>query len=112
MTANSSAPGLPLAHSYNLARLGVAGDQVTITADEAQRAAIAKWSGILALESFEAKIAISKLAASRFGLAFHLTADVSQACVVTLEPVKNPPAPPLHRETDFLRPPPPQAAGR
>jgi uncharacterized metal-binding protein YceD (DUF177 family) len=104
MIANSSAPSLPLAHSYNLARLGVAGDQVAIVADEAQRAAIAKWSGILALESFEAKIAISKLAASRFGLAFHLTADVSQACVVTLEPVKSRLDHSFTRELNFIGP--------
>ena len=79
--------GLPLAHSYNLARLGNAGDKVAITADETQRAAIAKWSGVLSLEKFEAGIEIKKLGPSRFGLEFALDAAVTQACVVTLEPV-------------------------
>jgi uncharacterized metal-binding protein YceD (DUF177 family) len=79
--------GLPLIHSYNLARLGNAGDGVTITADQAQRAAIAKWSGVLSLEKFEAKVEIKKLGPSRYGLDFALDAAVTQACVVTLEPV-------------------------
>jgi len=79
--------GIPLAHSYNLARLGNAGDTVTITADEAQRAAIAKWSGVLSLEKLEAQVDIKRLGPNRFGLEFALEVAVTQACVVTLEPV-------------------------
>jgi uncharacterized metal-binding protein YceD (DUF177 family) len=79
--------GLPFSHSYNLARLGNAGDTVRFAADADQRAAIAKWAGILSLESFEIEVEIKKLAPNRFGLAFYLTADVTQSCVVTLEPV-------------------------
>ena len=97
MTANSSIQALPISQSYNLARLGNAGDQVTITADEAQRAAIASWTGIVSLQSFEAAVQIKKLSPNRFGLAFHLVADVTQACVVTLEPV------PSHMDHSFSR---------
>lgn len=79
--------GLPFSHSYNLARLGNAGDTVRFVADEAQRAGIAKWADILSLEKFETGVEIKKLAPNRYGLAFHLTADVTQSCVVTLEPV-------------------------
>lgn len=79
--------GLPFSHSYNLARLGNAGDTVRFAADAAARAAIAKWAGIPSLETFETEVEIKKLAPNRFGLAFHLTADVTQSCVVTLEPV-------------------------
>jgi len=79
--------GLPFSQSYNLARLGNAGDTVRFEADEAQRAAIAKWAGILSLEKFQTGVEIKKLAPNRYGLAFHLTADVTQSCVVTLEPV-------------------------
>ena len=81
--------GLPLSQSYNLARLGNAGDVVTITADDAQRAAIAKWAGIVSLEGFAAKVEISKQGSTRFALAYHLSADLTQACVVTLEPVQS-----------------------
>jgi uncharacterized metal-binding protein YceD (DUF177 family) len=84
MTSN-----LPLTHSYNLARLGNAGDLVEFAANDAQRALIAKWSGIVSLETFEARVEIAKLAPNHFGLSFLLTAEVTQACVVTLEPVKS-----------------------
>lgn len=89
--------GLPFSHSYNLARLGNAGDTVRFSADAAQLAAIAKWAGILSLETFETEVEIKKLAPNRFGLAFHLTADVTQSCVVTLEPV------PSHMDKRFTR---------
>jgi hypothetical protein len=89
--------GLPFSHGYNLARLGNAGDTVQFGADAEQRAAIAKWSGILSLENFEIGVEIKKLAPNRFGLAFRLIADLNQACVVTLEPV------PSHMEKSFSR---------
>jgi uncharacterized metal-binding protein YceD (DUF177 family) len=79
--------GLPFAHSYNLARLGNAGDTVRFVADAVQLEAIARWAGILSLEKFETEVEIKKLAANRFGLAFHLTASITQSCIVTLEPV-------------------------
>jgi len=94
--------GLPFSHPYNLARLGNAGDSVRFVADAAQRQAIAGWSGILSLEMFEFAVDISKLAPNRFGLAFHLRADVTQACVVTLEPVSSPMEKDFSRELVFV----------
>jgi uncharacterized metal-binding protein YceD (DUF177 family) len=88
---------LPLSQIYNFARLGNAGDAVTVTADADQRAAIAGWAGILSLEAFSAQVDIRKLAPTRFGLSFTLKADVTQACVVTLEPVA------AHLEHQFKR---------
>src|SRR3954469_2634502 len=78
---------LPLSHIYNLGRLGNAGGAVRIVADEDQRAAIAKWSEVLSVEKLEAAVELKKLSPTRFGLSFHLVAEVNQACVVTLEPV-------------------------
>jgi len=95
---------LPLTHSYNLARLGNAGDVVTITADAGQRAAIAAWAGIVALEAFEARIDIGKPAPDRFVLTYHLTADLAQACVVTLEPVQSHMDHRFERELHFAGP--------
>jgi len=89
--------GLPFSHSYNLARLGNAGDRVRFAADEAERGAIAKWSEILSLEKFETEVELKKLASNRFGLSFRLVADVTQSCVVTLEPVSS------HLEKSFTR---------
>jgi hypothetical protein len=94
--------GLPLTHPYNLARLGKAGDEVRFAADAAQRARIAQWSGIKSLEGFEARVEVKKLAPNRFGLTFHLAADVTQSCVVTLEPVRRPMARSFSRELVFV----------
>ncbi len=104
MTAKPSIQSLPLSHGYNLARLGNAGDQVEFCATEAERAAIARWSGIVSLASFEAQVDIAKLAPNRFGLSFRLTADVTQACVVTLEPVKSRMERRFERELQFHGP--------
>ena len=88
---------LPLAHSYNLARLGNAGDDVRFAASEAERAAIAKWAGVQSVGKLEVKVRITKPETNRFGLAFTLSVDVTQSCVVTLEPV------PGHIEHAFER---------
>ena len=88
---------LPLSQIYNLARLGNAGDKVTVATDDAQRAAIARWADVLSVEHFSATADIRKTAPTSFELAFTLHADVTQACVVTLEPV------PAHLEHRFSR---------
>jgi uncharacterized metal-binding protein YceD (DUF177 family) len=88
---------LPFAHSYNLARLGNAGDRVGFAADDDQRAALKAWSGVQAVEGFAVAVEIAKAGANRFKLDFSVTADVVQACVVTLGPV------PAHLELKFTR---------
>ena len=77
----------PISQSYNLARLGNAGDEVRLEADAAQRAAIAVLAGALSLSRFVAVVTLKKAGASRFALDYRLEAEVTQACVVTLEPV-------------------------
>ncbi|HEY4078540.1 MAG TPA: hypothetical protein VGM26_16545 [Rhizomicrobium sp.] len=96
--------GLPLTHSYNLARLGNAGDEVTFAADDDQRAAIARWSGVLSVEALSVTVDVKKLAATRFGLTFDLTVDVTQACVVSLEPVAAHTVRQFTRELNFVGP--------
>jgi hypothetical protein len=78
---------MSFAHSYNLARLGHAGDEVRLEADEAQRAEIAALAGALSLSRFIATVTLRKTGATRFALDYRLDAEVTQACVVTLEPV-------------------------
>ena len=77
----------PLSHNYNLGRLGNAGDEVRIEADEAQCTAIAAMAGALSLSRFAATLVLTKSAPDKFLLSCRLEADVTQACVVTLEPV-------------------------
>jgi uncharacterized metal-binding protein YceD (DUF177 family) len=92
---------LPLTHSYNLARLGNAADVVTFAADDVQREAIARWAGLLSLQRLDVQVTIKKLDSVRFGLDFKLGADVTQACVVTLEPVPARLDHSFHRELHF-----------
>jgi len=92
---------LPITHVYNLNRLGNAGDAVHFAADAAQRAAIAQWSGVVGLDAWAVDVTLSKLGPTRFGLDFTVTADVTQACVVTLEPVANHLEHKFHRELHF-----------
>src|ERR1051325_12096790 len=89
--------GLPLVHSYNLARLGNAGDEVRFAAEAEALAQVARWAGIPSVEKFEVRVELKKLAPNRFGLTFHLLAAVTQSCVVTLDPV------PGHMERSFSR---------
>jgi uncharacterized metal-binding protein YceD (DUF177 family) len=86
-----------LSHSYNLARLGNAGDAVQFGADADQRAAIAGWSGVTSVERFDIKVDLRKTGTDRFALDYVLAADLVQACVVTLEPV------PAHIDHKFTR---------
>jgi hypothetical protein len=91
------ASDMPITLSYNLARLGNAGDEFVFTADTQQRADIARWSDLVSVEKFEVGASIKKLGPNRFGLDFRLEADVTQSCVVTLEPVLS------HLERSFPR---------
>jgi uncharacterized metal-binding protein YceD (DUF177 family) len=96
--------GLPLSHSYNLARLGNAGEEVRFAASETERVALAKWAGVLSVEKLEVQVQIKRLAPDRFGLAFELAAEVTQACVVSLEPVPGRIQHSFSRELVFMGP--------
>lgn len=75
---------LPISDVYNLGRLGQAGDEVRFAASEAERLALARFAGVLRVDSFAAVIALKKLSPNRFQLDVMLDADIVQACVVTL----------------------------
>ncbi len=77
----------PFTLSYNLNRLGQAGDEVAFSASEDERAALAVLAGVLDVPKYDAQIRLHKLSPTRFALAYHLAAEVMQACVVTLEPL-------------------------
>ena len=91
-----------LSYPYNLNRLGNAGDMVHFAADAEQCAAIAVWSGVLSMTRFEVAVNLRKIAPTRFGLDFTVTADVTQACVVSLEPAAAHVARQFTRELDFV----------
>jgi len=81
----------------NLGRLGQAGDEIDFSASADERAALARLAGVLEVAKFAAHIVLKKLSPTRFEVAYDLTADLVQACVVSLEPV------PAHIEKQFRR---------
>jgi hypothetical protein len=78
----------PITIPYNLNRLGQAGDEIAFTAGDQERAALAKFAGVLGVPSFEARIGLKKLSPTRFAVSYELAANLIQACVVTLEPLE------------------------
>jgi uncharacterized metal-binding protein YceD (DUF177 family) len=59
----------------------------TLTASDAECAALAARLGLEALSGFHAELVVTRLPAGEIGVRGHIVADVVQACVVTLEPV-------------------------
>jgi uncharacterized metal-binding protein YceD (DUF177 family) len=78
---------LPLSRSYNLARLGQAGDEVRFEADQTQRAAVAQFANIVSVERLTVQVGLKKPLPGHFVLAYRVEADVIQSCVVTLASV-------------------------
>ena len=73
----------------DLARVGDAVTRLEIAANAAERAALAKRFGVPAIDSLQAKLELRRIrGGAAVKLAGQLTADVTQSCVVTLEPVK------------------------
>jgi uncharacterized metal-binding protein YceD (DUF177 family) len=88
----------PFSCEYDLGDLGRNGAEITLDADATQRARIARWAGVPAVESFGARVHLRKHSANRFSLDADMTADVVQECVVTLEPVRSHLGKHVHRE--------------
>jgi uncharacterized metal-binding protein YceD (DUF177 family) len=88
---------LPFSRSYNLNRLGQAGDDVALNTTDEERAALARFADIARVGSFSGRAELKKPAPNRFLVDFTLEADIVQACVVSLADV------PVHIERRFIR---------
>ncbi len=77
----------PLDWTYAVATIGAEGLREQRRATEAERAAVAKALDILSCEELVAHYEIAPLGDGRFLLRGEVEADVTQACVVTLDPV-------------------------
>lgn len=78
---------LPFSHIYDVSDLGQTGADVHIALKADALARLAEWAEVSAVTAFIADIALKKVAPNYFTLDMHWTADIVQACVVTLEPV-------------------------
>lgn len=84
-----NAPPPEFSRPFNTERLTQDSREERIKANEAELAALAKRFGILGLESLSATITLSRMPDQQAVIMVegHLSANVTQACVVTLEPV-------------------------
>ncbi|HTQ15070.1 MAG TPA: DUF177 domain-containing protein [Rhizomicrobium sp.] len=79
----------PFQHVYDLADLSAAGAEVAIRPKADERAALARWVGVDDVAAFEGRVSLRKLSQTRFSYDAELSAEVVQACVVTLDPVRS-----------------------
>jgi uncharacterized metal-binding protein YceD (DUF177 family) len=77
---------LELSRPIRLDAIGAAGHSVTITADPAERAALARRFGLIALDRFEARVRLER-DGDKVRANGRLVADVVQACIASDEPV-------------------------
>jgi uncharacterized metal-binding protein YceD (DUF177 family) len=76
-----------LTRVYNLNKLGPSGDEIALDADDAERAGLAKAADALDVPKFAARILLKKTGTNSFRIHYDLSAEIVQACVVTLEPL-------------------------
>ena len=89
MTPSDPPAAPPLQRVYDLSDLSQAGDEITIAAKPADLPALAAWLKVDTVERLEARVTLARLSSDRFSYEADLTADLAQACVVSLEPVKS-----------------------
>jgi hypothetical protein len=84
---NEASQKSPVSFNVHVSRLPQKGLPVTIEADSAQRAALADEHGLLSVESWRAKLLVTPWRRNGVKIAGGVIANITQACVVTLEPV-------------------------
>jgi len=77
----------PVSFKANVARLPHKGLMVVIDADAAQRIALAEEHDLLSVESYRAELLVAPWKRNGVKVSGHVVADITQACIVTLEPV-------------------------
>lgn len=79
----------PFTQWFDLASLGDAEKTIELHSSADQRSGIAEWLGVDALDSFAATVRLRRIADDLYEYDASFAADVTQACVVTLDPLKS-----------------------
>ena len=79
----------PVSFKVHVGRLPQKGMPVTIEADAAQREALAAWHGLVSVERYRADLVVSPWKRRGVKVEGRVEAEVTQECVVTLEPVQD-----------------------
>jgi hypothetical protein len=78
----------PFERVYDLSDLSAAGAEIAIEAKPDQRTKLGAWLEVESIEKFKAIVTLTKLAMNRYRYDAILKCDLTQASVVTLEPLK------------------------
>lgn len=78
----------PVSFKAFVSRLPQKGMPVVIDADARQRVALAAVHGLLSVERFHAELNVTPWKRNGVKVSGHVEADITQACVVTLEPLQ------------------------
>jgi len=92
----------PISRIYDLADLSEAGYEARIVPDAKDRAKLAEWLEVEAVDAFEGIVELRRHGHNRFSYDADLEADVVQSCVVTLEPVTSHISRKFHRELHLI----------
>lgn len=77
----------PVSFKANVARLPNKGLMVVVEADPAQRVALAEEHDLLSVERYRAELLVAPWKRNGVKISGNVVADITQACIVTLEPV-------------------------
>ncbi|HEY1708390.1 MAG TPA: DUF177 domain-containing protein [Rhizomicrobium sp.] len=77
----------PLQREFDLGRLSEAGAEIVLAPTEEERAVLAQWADLCSVEAFKATVELRRKTLSSFHYEARIEADITQNCVVTLEPV-------------------------
>lgn len=78
----------PVAFNASVARLPQKGLPVVIDADARQREALAAAHGLVSVDRFHAQLLVTPWKRNGVKVSGHVEADITQECVVTLEPLQ------------------------
>lgn len=85
---NEATEKSPVSFEVHVARLPQTGLPVTVEASEDQREALAKAHELVSVEAYRAELLVTAWKRNGVKVAGRVVADITQNCVVTLEPIK------------------------
>ena len=78
----------PVSFKVHAGRLPARGMTVVVEADPGQREALAAWHDLVSVESYRAELTVSPWKRHGVRVSGKVVADITQECVVTLDPVR------------------------
>jgi hypothetical protein len=87
----------PLEREFNFGRLSDAGEEILLVPTAGELDALAKWAEVSSVDTFRVTIDLMRNSPSDFHYEARIEADITQNCVITLEPVRS------HISRQFVR---------